>query len=670
MEIDWPNVVLETPRATTHVLRLRAHVDPYLGYGRHAGALVRGFQRAGFGVQLIPMRTAIVPEDLKSAVVPQFTELPELLLDTCNSDGTGGYWYTMNETTRLPDTAFRRLRGAAHVIVPSTWNADCFSAQGLRRPIHVCPLGVDTEVFRPAPFPHKCVFGLLGTPGYSVAERKNFELAVRAFSLAFSAVDDVALKIKQTPQCPAIGVSDGRIRVDTRILSDAELVAWYRSISVLVVPSRAEAWCLPALEAMACGRPVIAAFYGGLSDFADESNAFPVEYRMVTAGASYHHSGMWAEPDIDSLVTQMRYAYQHATELDARAVRARRTAERFTWKRSCGILHDVLVSTGYFEKPKPAAVPVTFEIGTEKRRVGVDYVVNFYADKTSEKPPYLGTLDCESTTLTNTPTGLGDAVMLTDLERAATVSGQIAATWLSCQHFADLNRFNPFHRDLQYPHMVSLSALQATYDLGPGHNFQRIRRLFGLSASAYPAGCLSVPGTAPSNRVSVHLVPGGHVKSQGVYHPRPREVYPENLAILRQFVRGHPELSFFEIGSDYLSDAMPSLTGCPMDQVVRAMAACCLHIGIISGPYHVANALGVRTIAIINFPDPRELVLPVVRNIDVVEAEWLYPQSHVLHQDVDSAHWPKFSALTLEQAYYMETYPYDDPTPFLQLVSA
>ena len=83
MEIDWSTVVLESPRDTAHVLRLRAPVDPFLGYGRHAGALVRGFQRAGLGVQLIPMRTASVPDDLKFAVVPQFAELPEIGRASC-----------------------------------------------------------------------------------------------------------------------------------------------------------------------------------------------------------------------------------------------------------------------------------------------------------------------------------------------------------------------------------------------------------------------------------------------------------------------------------------------------------------------------------------------------------------------------------------------------------
>jgi hypothetical protein len=306
----------------------------------------------------------------------------------------------------------------------------------------------------------------------------------------------------------------------------------------------------------------------------------------------------------------------------------------------------------------------------QERRLTVDDVIRFYADRRSRKPANPHTFEPEEWTLTNTPTGIGDAVMLTDLERSAHYHGLLATSWLCCEAFDCLRRLNPYHRDTQQVQWVSISLMQAKYDLGPGHTIQRIQRMFDLPVRAVPRGCIVVPERAVRGRVSLHLVPGAHAKYQKRFHPRPREVYPENLDVLRQFINAHQELSFFEVGGTILSDIIPNMHGASLESTIHEMAKCVLHIGIVSGPYHIAQALGMRTIVILNFPKPWELMLPVLQNVDVVEAEWLYPSSHILHQDVDSLHWPKFNLRNLERAYHKETFPYDEAEKFSNLIVA
>jgi D-inositol-3-phosphate glycosyltransferase len=48
------------------------------------------------------------------------------------------------------------------------------------------------------------------------------------------------------------------------------LSTWYRSADVVVVPSRSESFGLVALEAAACGRPVVASAVGGLTEIIDD----------------------------------------------------------------------------------------------------------------------------------------------------------------------------------------------------------------------------------------------------------------------------------------------------------------------------------------------------------------------------------------------------------------
>ncbi len=647
-------------------------MDGCTGYGQHVLYTADWFRRAGYVVGIEPTRCGVGGVN----TVPELTVAkvghPHLLIEPSDWNEPSDYWFTMYETTKLPWDAFQRLNKARHIIVPCEWNAVCFNAQGLAAQVHVCPLGVNHARFRPLRrgASSRFVFGMFGTPSYSNVVRKNFAHAVQAFGAAFGGRKDVHLQIKQLPSCPTIGFDRPGVEVIAESYTEEQIALWLQSIDVLVMPSRCEAFGFTALQAMACGKPVIACAFAGPASYLTAQNAFLVDYTLVPARGAYMETGLWAEPDFDSTVAAMVSAVSDTAQLEAKGREAAKTAACYSWSAYGQRLQSILQTTGFFEnKVRPSIHKPAIKI--EGARISVDDIVRFYADHPGSSKPKFGSLfDPEKYTLTNTPTGMGDSVMMTDLPRAAALARRSGSCYLSSTHFRDIIQYNPYYVDKHHPVWLSLSSMQIGYDLGPGHNFQKTRRMFGLPVDPRPSGCIIVPGVEKRNRVSLHFEPGVHANAQRViYHPRAREVYPENLNIIRQFIAAHPELEFFEVGGTVLADTVPNIAHLPLPSVVREMASCSLHLGIISGPYHIANALGVRTIVIINFPHPSSFMLPCMKNVDVVESEWLYPQSHVLHQDEDSAHWPKFSLKTLEMAYHGETYPYEDPTPFLQLVN-
>jgi D-inositol-3-phosphate glycosyltransferase len=100
--------------------------------------------------------------------------------------------------------------------------------------------------------------------------------------------------------------------------SREELVNWYRAATVCVVPSYSESFGLVAIEAQACGTPVIAANVGGLPTAINNGKS-----GVLVNG---HDASDWAKA-IDSILSQP----QHRATLSAGALEH---SAGFSWERT------------------------------------------------------------------------------------------------------------------------------------------------------------------------------------------------------------------------------------------------------------------------------------------------------------------------------------------------
>jgi glycosyl transferase family 1 len=116
-----------------------------------------------------------------------------------------------------------------------------------------------------------------------------------------------------------------------------EMASLYRAADVLVTPYRGEGFCLPALEAMACGVPVIHTGTGPTGEFVAESAGWALSASQVAlpddvALPELAGDGHVQEVDHAELVAALRQA---AADPDARKARGRAAAahavSNYTW---------------------------------------------------------------------------------------------------------------------------------------------------------------------------------------------------------------------------------------------------------------------------------------------------------------------------------------------------
>lgn len=274
-------------------------------------------------------------------------------------------------------------------------------------------------------------------------------------------------------------------------------------------------------------------------------------------------------------------------------------------------------------------------------------------------------------TLSSVCMGLGDSMMLTDLPKAAMESGRTIPVFSASQHFRPLMKFNPFWKENKdNAFMVNAPDLVRQYDCGNGHYLQRIRRAFGLPVDDIPKGFLTAKPEKVPNRVIIHFEAGVHAKWQRAYiHPRARTLYDESKKELEKFILQNSHLQFVQIGNNKLPIVGAYDVDCrSTEQLVNYIATGSRFIGIMSGPMHVATALGLQCVVMMDFPAPETIMLPTMIANGQVESEWAYPSNVHLFQGGSGGMVEQFNSYNLFRAFNNELYPFGEPEKYASLI--
>lgn len=344
--------------APTSRLTFAGDINSFTGYGKHAIQIVRDLSRlTGAHVSVRPLSHSEafgsrIPIDIVSQFVNCIQPEPwELLLHPPNFAPTPGKntaYFSMWETTKLPPMAVQFLNQAKVVIVPSQWNASCFSACGVTAPIRVAQLGIDPEVFyyrSKSPSP-KCIFGAAGRLAHG-GIRKGVNDVIDLFQRAFPKEQDVELWVKAFPDCDIKSVTnDPRIKVTQAYLTDPVLADWFAGLDCFVSAARGEGWGLMQHQAMAVGRPVISTLFGGLTEYFNVNVGYVAEHVLEPARFAYEGCGHWAVPVDQSMIGLMQRVYYQRFESMEKGAKASIALQHLTWDNANRQLVTILKEFG------------------------------------------------------------------------------------------------------------------------------------------------------------------------------------------------------------------------------------------------------------------------------------------------------------------------------------
>jgi glycosyltransferase involved in cell wall biosynthesis/GT2 family glycosyltransferase len=321
-------------------LACRAVLRRHEGYGVVGARLLLALEATGVQISMLPEGNQ-PPTGTESLHRP--VPGPDRLAfyyDYRNRPSDIGYervvFYTMWESSSVPDHLVRAANSAAAVLVPCAQNAAAFRAAGVTSPVAVLHHGVDPDEFPLLDRPERNTF-TIGTFGH-LSPRKGTDVLIRAFVEEFKPTEDARLVLKSSVDAACYQPDDPRIRLVSAAVEGRDLLRLLGGFDVMVLPSRGEGFGLCGLEAMATGLPLIATAWSGPAEYLDPADTFPLGYRLVDAGGvesnRVRYFGKWAEPDVDELRAHLRWAYEHPAEAAAMGRAASQRVHRdWTWTR-------------------------------------------------------------------------------------------------------------------------------------------------------------------------------------------------------------------------------------------------------------------------------------------------------------------------------------------------
>ncbi|MFN4295009.1 MAG: glycosyltransferase family 4 protein [Thermoflexales bacterium] len=341
-------------------LNVLGYLSAETGVGEVPRALIRALQRRSYPIAITHLDNpdGARRNDRSALELPEGTPY-SVNLFAVNADGWAsvrqllgpkvlegrrniGFWFW--EIANFPQEWMDRFQGLHEIWVGSTFVQQTVGAVS---PIPVIVMGAPVVMRPPSSLsrddlnlPADKFLFLYAFDMLSIPERKNPLGVVEAYRLAFGPHfkdTHLVLKANHLHRFPewqqrlreAVASVNGTLIEET--LDREHVNALYCLADAYVSLHRSEGFGLTVAEAMRMGKPVIATDYGGPHDFLNQSNGYPVRYRLVELERDYGPycaGNVWADPDVEHAAELMQRVFSHPEERARKAEQAAQDIER------------------------------------------------------------------------------------------------------------------------------------------------------------------------------------------------------------------------------------------------------------------------------------------------------------------------------------------------------
>ncbi len=261
--------------------------------------------------------------------------------------GSGNFiGFPIFELDTFNDLEKHHLNCCNELFVCSKWAKDiCLNQTRLNNhKLHVVPLGVDAELFPPAPVrqDEKTIFFNCGK--WEI--RKGHDILINAFKKVLEHGEDAELWMMCTnpfnsPEENARWhqlYDHPKVKLIPRAETQAEVYNIMSQVDCGVFPSRGEGWNLELLEMMAAGKHVVATEYSAHTEFCTEENSYllPIsDIEPAFDGKWFFGQGNWAkihDTEVDMLAKLMqRFIKLSKGRVNLEGIE---TAKAFSWQNT------------------------------------------------------------------------------------------------------------------------------------------------------------------------------------------------------------------------------------------------------------------------------------------------------------------------------------------------
>lgn len=293
-------------------------------------------------------------------------------------------FFTMMETETLsPLFANTCNQYADAIFTPTKWNKKVFEKGGIKKPIHVVPLGVNTDIYncnvkkseilcRELPSGNMTKnlpkFNFITLFGWSY--RKGIDVLLKSYFQNFKEDDDVGLIICSRYNGGSDVNSKNKVEKDIlnfmKSYSNPPKVYYYgESTEIDKMPSvlangdcflwssRGEGFGLPVLESGALGMPIVSTYNSGMTEYLNEDNAylvhtdeFVVADRNLTCISPYYNGQKFpklGDDCVSDFGDKMRYVYENYSQAQNKAKRFLKDInEKYTWDKCVYKMYEIL----------------------------------------------------------------------------------------------------------------------------------------------------------------------------------------------------------------------------------------------------------------------------------------------------------------------------------------